>query len=323
MADRAATEGDTLFAGDAVLELTLSADFSKLVRDLDEDASVYRPATLRLAGDVPTEPLSVEVKSRGDSRLDPDICRFVQLFVRFSDDTTGTPFAGQDVLPLTTHCRKNREHQQYVVQEYLLYRTYRLLTNKALRARLARVRYVDTSGRRGDTVSYAFFTEHFEYLAARLGCEIMEQTGFDARTATPYDAGLMEVFQYMIGNTDFSVVYQHNVTLLSCPPDGIIPLPYDFDSSGVVDARYAVPAPQVKIKSVRQRVYRGLCRSEVTFDAIFARLMDMRPAIYALYENQPGLSRGSLHSTLRYYDKFFKTLANPMSLQKKILDACY
>lgn len=324
VAEEAPAAVDTLFGSDVVLELTLRADFSALVRDWDEEASVYRPASLRVAGDsAPARNLSVSLKSRGDSRLDPDICRFVQLFVRFDDDTSDTPFFGQDVLPLTVHCRNDHVHEQYVLLEYIAYGTYYLLTDKGLRTRLAKIRYVDTSGRRDDAVRYAFVTEHFESLATRLRCKIIPKKKFDSRKADPYTAGLMDVFQYMIGNTDWSVTHQHNVVLLSCPPDSIIPLPYDFDSSGVVNARYATPAPQVKIKSVRERIYRGLCRPEAMFDTIFDHLIDTKPAIYALLENQPGLDRRWLYQTTRYYDQFYKTLANPKNLQKRILDACY
>jgi hypothetical protein len=67
------------------------------------------------------------------------------------------------------------------------------------------------------------------------------------------------LFSYMIGNTDWSLAYQHNTEMFY---DGrrMIAIPYDFDHSGLVNAFYAKPNPMLKISSVTERVYRGLCK---------------------------------------------------------------
>ena len=65
----------------------------------------------------------------------------------------------------------------------------------------------------------------------------------------------------MIGNTDWSMAYQHNTEMFF---DGkrMIAVPYDFDHSGLVNAFYAKPNPMLKISSVTERVYRGLCKRD-------------------------------------------------------------
>ena len=69
------------------------------------------------------------------------------------------------------------------------------------------------------------------------------------------------IFEYMIGNTDWSMVYQHNVEMLYLN-SAAFAIPYDFDHSGIVNAYYAKPNPMLNIRSVRDRIYRGMCRKD-------------------------------------------------------------
>ena len=73
----------------------------------------------------------------------------------------------------------------------------------------------------------------------------------------------MSIFQYMIGNLDWSVLKSHNIALFRREDGTIIPLPFDFDYSGLVNAEYAVPPKALHLYSIRVRKYRGFCRSEI------------------------------------------------------------
>ena len=63
----------------------------------------------------------------------------------------------------------------------------------------------------------------------------------------------MSVFQYMVGNTDWSMVRFHNVEVSRTPRGVYVPVPYDFDWTGLVSTRYARPNEGLGIRSVRQR----------------------------------------------------------------------
>ena len=67
---------------------------------------------------------------------------------------------------------------------------------------------------------------------------------------------LASVFMYMVGNTDWSLPYLHNIRVFQ-NFTSYIAVPYDFDWSGIVDAPYAVPDYRLNIKSVRDRIWRG------------------------------------------------------------------
>ena len=57
--------------------------------------------------------------------------------------TEGTIFEGQDKFRVVTHCRDRDEYEENVLEEYLAYRIYALLTEISFRVRLARITYGD------------------------------------------------------------------------------------------------------------------------------------------------------------------------------------
>ena len=191
------------------------------------------------------------------------------LFVSFGDETArGTLFEGQTMLPLTTHCRESSSYEQYVLKEYLAYRIYNLLTDKSLRVRLARVSYRDTSRDRV-VERYAFFTEHFQSLAARQNAEVYEPETFDRLAADPLELGTLDLFEFLIGNTDWSASKAHNIVHIRARDGLVTAVPYDFDFSGLVDADYAGPPPTLPIRTVTQRLFRGFCRPDFDWHAVY------------------------------------------------------
>ena len=85
------------------------------------------------------------------------------------------------------------------------------------------------------------------------------------------------MFQYLIGNTDFSVAYQHNGKLLYIDKK-IYPLPYDFDLCGLVDASYAIVNSKLGIESVKDRKYRGFKREESLVEEVRDCLLYTSPS---------------------------------------------
>ena len=93
--------------------------------------------------------------------------------------------------------------------------------------------------------------------------------GADDRPAR-YDPAalvLLDVFQYFVGNTDWSAFAGpageqccHNVVPFARADGVLLPVPYDFDATGIVNAPYSLPDERLRIQRVRQRLYRGRCR---------------------------------------------------------------
>jgi hypothetical protein len=116
------------------------------------------------------------------------------------------------------------------------------------------------------------------------------------------------VFEYMVGNTDFSIYALHNVVLVRNQARTIYTVPYDFDMSGLVNASYAIPDKAFGIKTVRDRLYRGPCRPLDALEPVLARFREQKDAIYALYDSLPELDRSQRNDARDYLDEFYRML---------------
>jgi hypothetical protein len=132
----------------------------------------------------------------------------------------------------------------------------------------------------------------------------------------------MMMFEYMIGNTDFSIWALHNVRVIQKPDRTLIGVPYDFDLSGMVHAPYAMPDRRLGLKSVVDRMYRGPCRSVDEFDAAAAPFRAKRTEILALLDSAPALERSIRGEMKEYIDGFFRAIDKPASIKKALVDAC-
>jgi hypothetical protein len=316
-----------LFGTSEPLEIELALDFAGLCRGAGSDDCADLPATLTyVSADGVDRRLPVSVRARGRWRNDPDNCSTPPLAVIFDTASTeGALFAGQTMLPLTTHCRDRPSYyEQYVLKENLTYRIYNALTDMSLRTRLARVTYRDTGRRARPTVErYAFFTEHFDSLAARHGAQFWPTDSFDPSDADVDDLAMVELFEFMIGNTDWSLIAGHNIAHLRSQGGPVGVVAYDFDFSGIVAAPYATPPPNLRIRRVTQRLYRGFCHPGLDWERLFARFEGRRTAIEAVIESEVEALEASHRANARaYVDEFFALISSPERRQAAIVGAC-
>ena len=314
-----------LFTSHEPLILTIEADYGTIFKERD-DESQYHPARLTFAGpNGAATTVNIELRTRGHFRRQARICGFPPLRVDFpKDSVVGTVFEDQNRIDLATHCQDRREQfEQITLLEHLIYRTYNLLTDKSFRVRLARITYLDAAGKRDTVTKYGFFVEDKPDMARRIGGDVLNQreihdenTDFDPMTLTA-------LFEYFIGNTDWSVWALHNILLVAMP-DAAFPtaVPFDFDWSGVISAPYARPDEKLPIRSVRVRLFRGYCRAPVELAPVFALFNQKKDGIYALYQNQEGLTDETKKKTLEYFDEFYQTINDPRSVEREILRKC-
>jgi hypothetical protein len=103
---------------------------------------------------------------------------------------------------------------------------------------------------------------------------------------------------------------------------GILPAPYDFDYSGLVDAPYAVAPESLKIASVRTRRYRGYCSLNTEIPAVVAEFNAKRPQLLAVLDDIPGLEPDKQTEARKYLDSFFEQISTPEGVTEKIEKAC-
>jgi hypothetical protein len=318
-----AAEGRPLFRASEPLAFTLRADFQTVQKDRAPESTTMYPATLVVARvDGTDASIPVRIRTRGHSRRKPTFCTFAPLRIEFLSDPVGTVFEGHKALKLGTHCRDQNNYEQYVLREYAVYQMFNLLTPRSFRARLGMARYVDAKKDKPVEAKTALFLEDDDDVARRLEGRASDQLGVPFRGTDLPTTTLMTLFEYMIGNTDMSITGLHNVRLVQIPAGTRFPIPYDFDYSGVVNAQYAVADPRLGIKSVRERVYRGPCRTVEEFEEFFARFRAVRPAIVDVYNSVPNLNARYIRQAQEYLDEFYRIIDRPESVRRAFIDKC-
>jgi hypothetical protein len=305
------------------LEVTFTTNIGKIRGDKGTEPP-WRIATLTYkdtAGGMISVP--IKARTRGIWRL--KMCDFPPLRLNFSGETSkGTIFHHLDKPKMVSYCQDRDGYERYILEEYQLYRVYQILTPVSHRARLLKFSYTDSGSGKIRAHRYGFIMEEPNALGARLGGRVLEQKGAVGADLDPFQDALFGVFQYMIGNTDFSVAGLHNVELLFKDDGNVMPVAYDFDFAGAVNASYAIPDERLPIKNVRQRVFRGYCGDPATFAKVFALFNEKRPEIYALYRDPIGklLDDDTVRETLKYFDEFYETINDPRSAKRQIIQAC-
>ena len=325
-----------LFSSHEMMEMTIPLDFKTLCRPRETPDCDYAPTVLEYNDEQgQSHSIDIEIKIRGGWRSLTRNCSAPLLFIRFNEQqTAGTPFAGQSMLPLTTHCgqglslessRVKQSHvtwEQYLLKEYLAHRLYNEITDISLNARLVRMTYPNPDKPNRSIVNYAFFTEHFKSVAKRNGAELLSRGSFDHEKLDAHSADLVALFQYLIGNTDWSIVRERNIVLLQDSGGSLQPLPFDFDMSGLVNAHYAGPAPGLSIDQVTERQYLGFCHPDTNWDALFTFFLDRQEALLSMIAEIPSLNKQSTRVANRFLEQFFSTLQSSESREKKIVSQC-
>jgi hypothetical protein len=321
-ANRADADRRKLFASQAPLAFTLTADFAALESDRTDTTSF--PGTIAYTrDDGSTASVPLRIRARGHERRMARTCEFVPLRLEFQKDhIQGTVFEGQKTLKLVVHCREERRFEQYVPREYAVYKILSLITPRAFRVRLGRGTYVDASSKATLSVRSAFFLEEDGDLAKRLLGKLTDQQDLTFSDLDPEALTTLFVFEYMIGNTDVWIPTQHNVKIVTTRPGVLYPVPYDFDYSGAVNTVYAVPDPKLPIGSVRDRLYRGPCRTPAELEVVFNKFRAVRPGLAGVYDAVPDFNPGYRKEVLRYFDDFYKKLDNPSDVKKIFIDKC-
>lgn len=271
----------------------------------------------------------IRLKGRSFTRRKPEVCRFPPYWIDFKKkQIKKTRFAGHERLKVVSHCRDSPvSFDQFIYKEYLVYRTYNLLTDQSFRVRLLHIEYVDTDGRRRATSRAAFFIEHIDSVAERLGGLKMKESGIYPDQFDPIALKRAEVFEFMVGNTDFSFEVGvdgccHNSKVLFFEPatTAFLPLPYDFDMAGVVDPPYAKPHAQFGISRVTQRAFRGTMAPPEIWTATLDLYRERKDVILALWKDDPHLTYWPKKRALRFIEGFYGIIENEKETRAQLID---
>lgn len=311
-----------LFDSNEILEVTLRCDLKTVSKSRGEEDPQYHSATLHYQEDQTVFNIPVKIKARGNFRRTMAGCKYPPLFLNFKKSAIpkASIFRGQDKTKLVTSCRGD----QYVINEYLVYKLYNIITPQSFKARLVKVTYLDTVKNKSSDPSYSILLEEEKQMAKRNKSISVAIEKLNPQRTQKEAFLKMAVFQYMIGNTDWGVQYQQNIKLITADSASIpITIPYDFDHAGIVRAPYAKPAEELQMSSTLQRRYRGYCMPNMDqFTAVFETFNQLKDDFYALYEDNPLLSDGYKKQTLKFLDQFYETINDPKKAKREFTYPC-
>ncbi|MEP5763889.1 MAG: hypothetical protein ABJ308_04815 [Halieaceae bacterium] len=314
-----------LFESEEPLQAELRGPFKSLLADEGRNWQVFQLTSGEHSH-------AVRLRPGGKSRR--KVCKFFPLRMNLTVDpgsesaTTASVFPDWELLRVVTHCNESPRSQDNVIEEYIAYRIMNLLTEFSYRVRLMQINYVDTESVGRSLSRYAFAIEPEQELARRVGGKVLSINGLPKRRLNEEQAAYVYIFQYLIANTDWSLVTAdgadqccHNGQLIDFDSE-IFYIPYDFDLSGLVNPHYASPDPSLRIERVTQRLYRGYCGPPAALEKPLARITAQREAILELYRQTPGLSNKERNKGIKFLEGFFRKAQNPEKLLSKFGYRC-
>ena len=320
-----------LFASDQPIRFALRGPV-QAIASTASSSTAARPARLVLTMPA-AEEHPVMLSARGIARRQRENCEFPPLRVEFNAKPPATSlFERQKKLKLVAHCRSSVGFQQHVLLEYAAYRMLNVLTPTGFRVRLASIDYQNEAGK--PIISrLGFFIEDPDDAGKRVGLKQLELMGRISPTQLePMAAARTALFQYMVGNLDWSMRAGpagqsccHNAKLFAPALNarsGIVPVAYDFDFTGFVDAPYAAPPEGLSASSVRDRVYRGYCIHNAQAVAVAADFRAKRGAMMAALDSVPQLEERTKRKATAFLDGFYRNIATDAELQRRVLNGC-
>lgn len=291
------------------LEITITTNLTELIENRRTED--YLPATLSYEteqGKALTR--TIEVQPRGKFRR--RVCDFPPVRIKFAKKDLENEGLEKDFnkLKLVTHCLDDKlVGNENLLKEYLIYQLYNQLTPNSYRAQLVKVTYIDSEGKEPKTKRYGILLEDTDEMAARLHGTEMDGMNVSKDSISQKDEAQMALFQYMIANADWTTEMLRNVKMIL--PKGsskMIPVPYDFDFSGFVNASYAIPQSDKGLLTIRDRVYMGNFQDQILLRETLAHFIQKKESLLKTIKEFKLLSAESRKDVTDYIESFYTAI---------------
>ena len=312
-----------LFEVPAPMDITLTADLKAFQREKNKDE--YRDVHFEYKfNDTMTIRHTLRMKPRGKFRN--SYCTYAPFWLNIRKaNVINQNLQEVKKLKVVTQCRGGKDYSDYVLKEFLTYKIFNLLSPLSFRVRLVHMKYIDTGRKNKETESWGFLIEAEEMMAERNEGIVIKNDEISMRLMRTEEMDLAALFQYMVGNPDYSVAGRHNMKILGLPgfgSEGYTPVPYDFDYTGLVNAEYAIPGENLGISSVRQRYFLGPCRDDQEYQVAIDHINSHRDEILELVSEFPYLSDRHKNEMIGYLEDYFASASEPNFINKKLKSTC-
>lgn len=319
---RASLKAYDFFDGDSSLYCALQFDIKKFKKGKSKDK--YTQANFWIYEADSITQYQVKIKARGVSRK--SYCLFPPIKMKFGDESFSDPyFNAINNQKIVTHCKPGNEYEQNLLKEYLVYKVYNLITSFSYRTRLLKVTYLDDKGKMKPIEKFAFVVEEEKIIAERNNAFYIKEDHLSMSHINEDCLLRLSLFQFMIGNPDWSISGLHNVSLLkSKAMDKPLPyaMPYDFDYTGFVNPTYANKDSNSGLMNVTERKFKGICSDADTYHRMIGQYNSKKGEIL-LTINEFDLLKDKTRNHLEgYIEEFYQLINLPAFYDDYILPNC-
>lgn len=310
-------KSDLLFENQDPLKIKLSYS-NKEIR-LETDDTTYIKTNMAYWYNNKWNDLEVSLRARGNFRRSK--CYFPPIKMKIKkSNAEGSLFEGNKKLKLVVPCLLQEEKNDNVLQEFIAYKFYEKISPYYFKTRMVEIEFLEIKKNQNIVHNLkGFLIEDDKRVADRFEGKSFERY-IHPKAMDDMTSVQNSMFQFMIGNTDFSVAYQHNGKLLSI--DKIIyPLPYDFDLCGLVDASYAIVNSRLGIESVKDRKYRGFKRDESLVRDVKDQFLNKKSQFFQILDAQQSKFELSseFESAKDFVSSFFYILEDENLFEKEVI----
>src|SRR5688572_24898 len=307
------------FTDDKLIQMTLSTDIKKLQNKTTVESYQDALITMNLPDNTVISE-KIRLHARGKSRREN--CYLPPIQVDFHTPSSPRLYS-LGKLKLVVGCGTSSIDEQLLLKEYLIYKMYNIIEPRSFNARLVYVNYDDSKKKTKSFSQYAFFLEDVDDMARRNKSTASKKTAFTLDEVNREKMNLVDIFEYMIGNTDWSVPANHNIRIIYPKNDEnakVFPVPYDFDNAGLVNAYYAVPNEILGTEKITDRVYRGFPRTMEEVQATLDVFRKNKDKLFALINNYELLKPQTKNEMTVYLEDFYKIISDKTQAQNIFIE---
>jgi hypothetical protein len=211
-----------------------------------------------------------------------------------------------DDFEIVTQCvEEDAIARELLLKEYLAYRLYNEITDYSYRVQLVRITFKNPETG-AEVQQWGFLIEDTAQLSARLQVEEVERMGLPVDSFHQDHLKVMTVFQHMIGNADWDLTKARNVKFFRKKEGRLIPIAYDFDFSGLVDAPYAY-RPNDTLRFAKPSTYIEPLQAGSELEPTLRYYQSKRKSILTLVRKLKLLPYNERKTIIDYLEAFFKT----------------
>jgi hypothetical protein len=309
-----------LFRSDGIIPIQISYSNRDLKKS-DNDTVFFDTTMKYQTIDGVWNDINVGVRARGNFRR--STCYFPPIKMKIKKkDAKGTIFKGNKKLKLVLPCKLENNNNDNILRELIAYKLYEVISPYHFKTRRVSVDFEEIKKRKTEKFALnGFLIEDDKNVAERLESKNWDRF-MHPMNMIPEASVQNNFFQFMIGNTDFSTAYSHNGKLLVNKDNKFIPVPYDFDMSGIVDPSYAVTNESLGLKNIQDRQYRGFKRDEAIVNSVRGQFIANKGKFFAIIEGfKADFDNPKSHQeVVKYIESFFTLIEDDKRYKSEIIN---